>query len=153
MVLSYSCKREISVRGTSEVNLLSKHPAEVLMASAGNSDETITGSAILLTEKMEDKKVLPVLQNRDKRLKKIVPKENDKKSKGSIKENGKTKKEMHPSLARALVMTIAGGLGVAIGIALYSFASTGLLIFAFSIILIVGLVSLIMYLASPKPKM
>ena len=63
------------------------------------------------------------------------------------------KKEMNPRLSRALWMMIPGGLAVILGILLYSVAPTGLFIFAFSIVFLVGLVSFILYLANPKPKM
>ncbi len=63
------------------------------------------------------------------------------------------KKEMNPRLSRALWMMIPGGLAVILGILLYPVAPTGLFIFAFSIVFLAGLVSLLLYLANPKPKM
>ncbi len=70
-----------------------------------------------------------------------------------IKKIKREKKEMNPTLSRALWMTIPGGLAVILGIALYSVAPTGLFIFAFSLVFLVGFVSLILYWANPKPKM
>ena len=70
-----------------------------------------------------------------------------------LKRRDRQKKEMNPQLSRALWMTIPGGLAVILGILLYGVAPTGLFIFAFSLVFLVGLVSLILYWANPKPKM
>lgn len=74
-------------------------------------------------------------------------------TKKDITKRERTRKEMNPRLSRALWMTIPGGLAVILGILLYGVAPTGLFIFAFSIVFLAGLVSLILYLANPKPKM
>ncbi len=70
-----------------------------------------------------------------------------------LKETNKEKKEANPRLSNARIMTIIGGLGLGFGIATFKFFPTGLLIFLFGIVFLVGIISLIMYLADPKPKL
>ncbi|HWZ23162.1 MAG TPA: hypothetical protein VNW06_10940 [Cytophagaceae bacterium] len=98
-----------------------------------------------------------VISKEEKEAKKtgisVLPFSEIKKLKKEIKKIKKGKKEMDPRLSRALLMTIAGGAAVILGIALYSVAPTGLFIFAFSFVFLVGLVSLILYWSNPKPKM
>jgi activator of 2-hydroxyglutaryl-CoA dehydratase len=108
----------------------------------------------------EDKNIFStkkVFSKEEKKIKKpgtsVLPFSEIKKLKKEIKKRKKEKKEMDPRLSRALVMTIGGGAAVILGIALYGVAPTGLFIFAFSFVFLVGLVSLILYWANPKPKM
>lgn len=75
------------------------------------------------------------------------------KERQSINKSAKERKEMNPRLSRALWMTIPSGMAVILGIVLVSYAPTGLFIFAFGIVFLVGLISLFMYLADPKPKL
>ncbi len=63
------------------------------------------------------------------------------------------KKEVDPRLSRGLWMTIFGGLATALGIIFMAYAPTGLFVFAFGIVFLVGVITLIMYKANPKPKM
>ena len=74
-------------------------------------------------------------------------------TKKEIKKLAQIKKERDPRYSRALIMTIFGGLATLGGILAYGVAPTGLFIFVFGVIFIIGLISLIMYLANPKPKM
>jgi hypothetical protein len=73
--------------------------------------------------------------------------------KEDIKENKNVKKDRDPRYKRALIMTIFGGLATALGIIAINVAPTGLFIFIFGLVFIVGLVSLIMYWANPKPTL
>ena len=73
--------------------------------------------------------------------------------KKKIKAEQKANKEMDPRLSRGLLMTIFGGIATTLGIVFMAYAPTGLFVFAFGIVFLVGLVTLIMYWANPKPKM
>jgi hypothetical protein len=50
-------------------------------------------------------------------------------------------------------MTIFGGIATTLGIVFMAYAPTGLFVFAFGLVFLIGAVILIMYLANPKPKM
>jgi len=74
-------------------------------------------------------------------------------TKKEIKSLLSERKGMDPRLSNALAMSIIGASGTTLGILLFSYAPTGALIFAFALVFLVGLISLLMYLANPKPKL
>ncbi len=74
-------------------------------------------------------------------------------TKKEIKKSNQINKERDPRYSRALIMTIFGGLATGLGILAMNVAPTGLLVFIFGLIFIIGVVSLIMYWANPRPKM
>ncbi len=75
------------------------------------------------------------------------------KTKKEIRKERKQKKEKDPRLTTALIMTIFGGIATGLGIAFNQYAPTGLFVFVFGIVFVIGVISLCMYLANPKPKM
>jgi uncharacterized membrane protein len=100
--------------------------------------------------------VIPVEENATKPVVAAVPQHvehTEKMAAETKKKQRPIKKEMDERLSRGLLMTIFGGVAVALGIIFINLAPTGLFIFAFSIVFLVGLVSLISYWANPKPKM
>jgi hypothetical protein len=73
--------------------------------------------------------------------------------KEEIKKKDNIKKDRDPRYTRALIMTIFGGLATALGIIAINVAPTGLFIFIFGLVFIVGVVSLISYWINPKPTL
>jgi hypothetical protein len=157
VVVFSSCKRElVSVKTNSpdkesfSFNTISENSVgQMASGMSSESADNIAANSIQqnqMEKKLSSKKII---------LKEESPSETkiDLKTKKEIKRDRRQKKEKDPRLTTALIMTIFGGIATTLGIVLYAYAPTGLFIFVFGIIFIVGLISLFMYLANPKPKM
>ncbi len=145
-----SCRKEI----------ISYHPSSIkeeqVKLICEDKKELSNPSSAMISENVELE-----MTSEDRKLKTLEKKETVRKQQAKpliLKELKKEikkreKKEMNPRLSRALWLTIPGGLAVTLGILLYGVAPTGLFIFAFSIVFLIGLISLISYWINPKPKM
>lgn len=150
--LLFSCKKEFHKASTTPQRPVwasskapTTAPAEEIAAGemlTGEKEETNT-----ITEKapVTKKSTGAFTKAETKALKQEIRKE--------IKAQKRIQKETDPRLSRALWMTIFGGIATTLGIVFMAYAPTGLFVFFFGLVFIVGLVSLIMYLANPKPKM
>ena len=155
-LLLASCKREYSASfnssATSSIN--SVKGSEKLLIAENSRGPIYTSTERFISSSMSNK-----VENAVGSTKKIVIKKDKSKNQASIKiikevkKITKVTKERDPRLSRALIMTIFGGLATGLGILASSVAPTGLLVFIFGVIFIIGVVSLIMYLANPRPKM
>jgi hypothetical protein len=153
VVIISSCRKEITAFRSSPLEKGNPVFVETKQASELNVP---MGTAMGAEEKPDG--ITTQSRKKNNLEKSPTKKLNSKKSllspmKKEITKRERARKEMNPRLSRALWMTIPGGLAVVLGILLYGVAPTGLFIFAFSIVFLVGLVSLIIYLANPKPKM
>lgn len=155
VVVSFSCRKEYASFTQSSV----QKKARVLEQDTTSSDND---QAVLVDSKMEEEiiqthvvKEKTVLNRKSIQQKELAPNKIIifSRLKKEISKRERVKKERDPRLSRALWLAIPGGLAVVLGILLYGVAPTGLLIFAFSIVFLVGLVSLIQYWINPKPKM
>lgn len=151
-IIFFSCKREF-------VSSSANH-SPLLHASAQSSSERADASNSLQEE--------PYTENisEDKQKDTIIRKKASKKIKNNSQETTTTQeepqqlnekqeieKEMDPRLSRGLWMAIFGGVATTLGIVFKDYAPTGLFVFAFGIVFVIGMVTLILYWANPKPKM
>jgi hypothetical protein len=149
-----SCKREfISVKTTTTYtksfapdNFSDNVQGQMAAGMASEENTPMNISHSIPEKKLFPKKV--ILKEEISSENKIIPK-----TKKEIKKDNKQKKEKDPRLTTALLMIIFGGIATTLGIVFNQYAPTGLFVFVFGIIFIIGVISLCMYLANPKPKM
>ncbi len=157
VILFCACKRELSTH--------SYQAASSPLASAAFSESFPGLSATRVEENNTDESLKqqeptteyrrPFLEKEKKFVAKKIAEKNifSKQTRKELKEKKEIKKETDPRLSRGLWMTIFGGIATTLGIVFMGYAPTGLFVFAFGIVFIVGVVTLIMYLSNPKPKM
>lgn len=152
--LLFSCKKELHVaKNTPQQPVWASGKAHSTLIPEENTlpgemliEEKAATNTIAEKTPLTKKNEGATLSKEEKKLlKKEIRKE--------IKAQKKIQKETDPRLSRALWMTIFGGVATTLGIVFMAYAPTGLFVFAFGLVFIVGIVSLIMYLANPKPKM
>jgi len=151
-IIFFSCKREFV---SSSVN-----GSQRALASAQSSLDR-TDASISLQEQQYTESI-----SGEKQKDTITRKKTGKKTKNNSPETATTQeepqqlnekqeieKDMDPRLSRGLWMAIFGGVATTLGIVFKDYAPTGLFVFAFGIIFVIGMVTLILYWANPKPKM
>lgn len=155
VVLVSSCKREYTASfGAAHQNKINKNsisadvlPTEEVVVSIQSKPSLINSVKENPTIYMvsENSKTVDKPENSTIKSPLVVKKE--------VKKIAKVNKDRDPRYSRALIMTIMGGLVVGLGILANSVAPTGLIVFVFGIIFLIGVVSLISYWANPRPKM
>jgi lipopolysaccharide export LptBFGC system permease protein LptF len=152
----FSCKRNFV--STDRENVVIKKSSEITwkegFVSSAEGPESFTTEMVNPLEKEtfrhDNIKVIKKKIDIDSASAKDISR---KELKRKIKDQQKLNKEMDPRLSRGLLMAIFGGIATTLGIVFMGYAPTGLFVFAFAIVFIIGMVNLIMYWANPKPKM
>jgi hypothetical protein len=162
VLILFSCERElISVKKTNSTYQeessshprFSKNPTEQIASGMSSEENTHPIASNSTSENLIEKKIASFPEKAALKEEIASETKNVLKTKKEIKINKRPKKEKDPRLTTALIMTIFGGLATTLGIVFNKYAPTGLFVFVFAIIFIIGLISLFMYLANPKPKM
>lgn len=155
-IIFFSCKRHIVPDKESRTSTHSTYIVSSGLEASGETSPQHNSTSGKWKEVEKDDRPRKIINSFKQQITKdsaITKDLSRKELKKKIKENKKINKETDPRLSRALIMTIFGGIATTLGIVFMGYAPTGLFIFAFGIVFLVGIVSLIMYLANPKPKM